>query len=624
MPGAFSGYVTEWHGGRTRAYVNAYVESETDKTATIYVSGCAQATNISQYGVRSACTGGGSGVGVLSCPSWTADYAGCAARFTVNKGSGHYQRCECSIWGDTVSGYGPISGSATAAVDVWVGARVLRPPSSPTNLKAARNAAASIDLSWTNNASNAASTLIWRKKKGKDWVKVYDQGVVRTSYTDSPGIGSFAYRVQYWNSDGFSGYSNATDYIVTLCAPAAPTLVSPASGATVDANAGTALLAWRHNSIDTSKQSAAEVRCSADGTTWMTLSATTAQSASVVIAGNTSVQWQVRTKGAHADFSPWSGVSMFLVRTPPVATLSVVSPITTVPVTTTWTYDDATGTQASAVLSVLDSSGAEVFKAAIVGAEKSRTISDAEWTPKQGQSYTVRLTVVSTTSLAYTTQKVVTVDYAPPPAPSCAVVIDPDTASVEITVREGSGAVATRSMSVFRDDVLVADGLLTGAVCTDKTPPLDRSITYRVVAYAPSGSASDYERETVVGSRGYVYFNFADDLCRMNLNLSYDDNSEAETVLRSVPSSVHPKAFFGIHEERSGNVYADVLVKDMLVEGERTMIEAAKRLKGHKGHVYMRLPYGDALAVVCKVKYSRSCEQPSIAPVSVSWTAVAQ
>lgn len=635
MADAFSGYVTEWHGGRTRAYVNAYVESETDKTATIYVSGCAQATNISQYGVKSSCTGGGSGSGILNCASGTADYASCSARFTVNKGSGHYETCSCTIWGETVNGYGPISGSVTASVSVWVGAKVLRPPSAPSGLVAQRSAAGVIALSWSNNASNASSTLIERKPYGGDWSTIIDSNSVFATYSDSVGTGTYMYRVRYWNGDGFSGYSNESEWITALCAPAAPTLVTPASGSTVNANDGNARLTWRHNSLDTSPQLGAMVRWSFDGgATWSNgnpgadADGNSAQHLDIAIEPNSDVQWQVRTRGAYNggasdfdEYSPWSAVSMFRVRTPPSAAVSVTSPVRAVPVTVSWTYDDAIGSQASALVEVLDASGIIAYSKQVT-TQKNLTIQAAEFTPVNYGIYTVRVTVTSTTSLMSSATASFSVEYEPPAEPTCSIAVDNDAASVSITVYDGNGPVSAQYISVFRDGEPISSNMTDGGTCVDETPPLDSVITYRVVACASSGAVSECERRTVVDSRGYVYFNFGAEIFKALLNMTRDDATEGERVIRPVASSAFPKVFFGTHKSRTGSITADVMHTDVFRQGGKALIEAAELLKEYNGSVFMRKPGGVRLLVVCNTRVSLDATRSKSASVVIDWEAV--
>lgn len=629
MAESYSRWIVESHGGKTRAYVKAYVESETDKTATIYITGCAQGYRLTKYGVASSCTGGGSNRANIFSASSTTNVAWCSGRITVDKTSGgHYETCQCSIWGVTVNGYGPIAGSATASVSVWVSARVLRPPSAPTNLVAARNAQANIDLSWANNASNAVSTLIERCQKGGAWEVIADEQAVLTTYTDSPLIGSFKYRVRYWNSDGYSGYSNETDYIVTLCAPAAPTLVTPLSGSVIDANAQTVRMSWLHNPIDTSAQTEAELAWSADNVNYTFVSLTTQSSYEIAIEGNQILYWKVRTKGAHEDYGPWSAVSAFTVRTAPVATLVLDSVIEELPIELSWTYDDAEGEQAAYLVEIADENG--ILRHSVRGgSQKSLLIAVTEFTPENGSVYTVALTVTSTTSLSYRTAAVVRVEYASPASPSLVLGVNPETLSVKATVFEGSSeddVPATVSLSLFRGDDLIAENLKNGQSVMDLVPPLDRPIAYRAVAYGMSGSAATRKETIVAHSKGFAFFNYGLDfssVAKLSLDYEESDASEHEHELYSVASSAYPKVFYGKHKTRSGTISGTVLWEsDVFEAGSSSMLSAFEELKDYSGLTYMRLPYRDEMHVLCTVSLKRSAQRYGIAAVSIDWQVV--
>ncbi len=529
------------------------------------------------------------------------------------------------ISGETVNGYGPIAGSATASTSVAIGAKVLTPPSAPTNLTAERNAAANIELSWTNNASNATATLVERCMKGGDWEEIARIASVLTTHTDSPGIGSFKYRVRYSNEDGYSGYSNETDYIATLCAPAAPTLSSPVSGSTVNANAGTATLSWRHNAIDASPQSAATVWWSRDNVGFESAETGGESSYPLPIGQNETVYWKVATKGAHEDYGPASGVAHFLVRTPPVAALSVPRTVKSLPILVSWTYEDAMGTQASAVLSVEDEDGTTVFTEALAD-EKSRPITGADFVPEQARTYIVRLTVTSTTSLSHTTQAAMTVDYEPPPRPGLSIATSAGRAENTVTVFEGpyeEGAPATATIWLYRDGSLLAKGLPTGASYIDRTPPLDKRVEYSAVAYAESGAASKRSESVVVRSNGFAFFNFASQVAKVGMNARFSDQTAAEKELYTVASSKYQKVFYGEHSERTGAIAADAFwAHDALGYGEEAMLSAIEALKEHAGLVYLRLPYSDSFHADVSVSIDRSTDTYNVASVAVDWRRV--
>lgn len=630
MAEAYSSWVVEWHNGKTRAYVKGWVESETDKTATIYVWACANAYQIEQYGVRVNCYINGTHVGTNNGTIWaasgSADTAACEGRLTVSKGSsGMNVTISSTISGETVSGYGPIGGSATASTTVWVGAKVLRPPSAPSNLTGARNAYAGIDLSWKNNATNASSTLIERCMKGGSWETIIDRGSVFTTYTDAPGIGSFKYRVRYWNSDGFSGYSNETDYIVTLCAPAAPTLLAPASGATINANDRSVLLRWQHNSIDSSDQTKAKLYWSTDNSTFQEVSLKTEKQYSLSIAQNQTYYWKVATRGAHEDFGPESGVSHFLVRTAPVALIKVETPVKNLPIPISWEYEDAMGSQASAVLKIIDETGSTAYTKQLTTAH-SYTVTAAEFTPEHAKTYTVHLTVTSTTSLSFATQAAITIDYQPPAKPKMAIATNATCASNTITVFSGSGeedTPPTTVISLFRDGELLAEGLYSNKSFIDKTPPLDTPVQYRAVAYATSGSAAEKMETVQVPSGGFAFFTFDDQTAKVGMNISIKDETKNEKEYYTTASSKYPKVFYGEHAERTGSVTANVFwAHDALDYGEEAMLSSIEALKNHSGLVYLRLPYADAFYADVDVSTDKSTDTYNIATVSIDWRRV--
>lgn len=630
MAEAYSSYVVESHGGKTRAYVKGWIESETDKAATIYVWGCAEANRLTQYGVRISVYIDGNQVNTATANIFSAssvtNVGSVSGRATIAKGSNSESiSIACSISGETVGSYGPIGGSATASTAVLVGAKVLSPPSAPSSLTAARDAAANIELSWTNNASNASSTLIERCLKGGSWEKIADNGSVITSYVDSPGVGSFKYRVRYWNEDGYSGYSNETDYVVTLCAPAAPTLLSPLSGATVNANNQSALLRWQHNSIDSSGQTEAKVYWSTDNQVYEEVTVGAESQYSLPVGQNLDYYWRVATRGAHADYGPASGVSHFLVRTAPVAILRVSTPVKNLPIPISWDYEDAMGTQSSARLEIYNEAGGLAFRKQL-HAEQAYTVEASEFTPKHEENYTVQLTVTSTTSLSYTTQATFTADYVPPARPRLAIATEYGKAANVVSVFAGEaieGVPPTAYISLFREDETIAEALQPSRSFVDETPPLDRQVRYRAVAYAQSGAASERSKSVTVPSSGFVFFNFDGKIAKVGMNLSIKDETKNEKESYATASSKYPKVFYGEHSERGGTITAEVFwAHDALDYGAEAMLSAVEELKEHSGLVHMRLPYSDAFTADVDVTTSKSTDVYNIAPVSIEWRRV--
>ena len=647
MANAYSTWIVEWHGGKTRAYVNAWLESETDKTATIRVQGCCNAWRITQYGRRIRIYGDGKEIGTTTDVVFSRYGAGnfgwIDRRFTVQKGkNGRNVSCSCLIKKEVVNGYGA-SGKdeqRTASVNVWVGAQVLRPPSKPGKPSVARGKAGVINVSWKNNASNAKKTQLQRMAYGGSWATVLNSSSVVTSYSDSVGAGTFAYRVRYQNDDGYSGWSDVSAFITSLQAPAVPTIVSPLNGDTLDASAGNPTIRFRHNPRDGSEQTGAQLRWKDEtASDWTTVTLTTETSVLLEVVTdavvNKNITWQVRTKGAYDGggtaenaWSAWSAAATFYIRTAPQITVSVEETVTEVPVTVSWDYEDASGTQAMASIAFYDEGGSLAFSDRYEGAETSVTIAASQFTPAHQQTYTVEVTAVSTTSLQTEGAASFYVDYTPPAVPVFSVMLDPESHSNEVTVYDSLNAVATEHFNVFRDGVLVAETLYDGQSFVDVLPPLDAPITYRVVAYAASGAVAESSQTVRVPSNGFLCINYGDgfqQVAKMRRNLSNPDGIKGEKVVRTVASNDLPKVFYGTHRTREATASADVWAfRDLLGDGDSASLAAFVALENHNGNVRMRFPFGDSILATIDTSHSMDTGSKNWASVSVAWQEVAQ
>lgn len=670
MLDAYSDWIIMKEGGSIRAYVKSWIEEEDSTTATVYIWGCAECYDISNVELEMRLLVDGcevkSNTASIDSVSSNVQFSEMEGRMVViKKEEAQTIAASCTIkmpgdeseedGGKTKDGESEEGDDKTASDESReddkseedtgdastdpreVEARILidvdpavsSSPEAPTDLVAVRDAAATIKLSWTNNSKSASSTIIERMKRGGVWTEILVTRQVLTEFTDSPGIEEYKYRVRYLNAYGYSEYSNETEYINALCAPAPPTLVSPASGAIVDARLKTVTLSWIHNAIDASSQTSAQAAWSLDGEVYQTLTAGKDQTCALPISGNSIVYWKVRTKGLHADYGAWSAVSSFLVRTAPVVTVKAPEVITGIPFTVSWTYADELGTQVSATIEILNDVGERVCMIPITNQRQEWTIYGTEFTPLNGKVYTLRLTAVSSTSLSSTATTTMKVNYDTPAKPALALTVNKDECSVRVTVFAGQQAAAfleTKSLSVFRDDVLIASNLTSGQSVKDYLPPLDRQIVYKVIAYAPSGSANEKRETIVVRSKGSVVFNFGEgysELAKVSLNLNETDETQGEKEIYQIASSKYPKVFYGERSTRSGTISGDALwSKDVIGNGRKAMLCAIEALKEHNGLVYMRLPYRDAFTVDCSVQVKRSSSQYNIASVSIDWQVV--
>lgn len=115
------------------------------------------------------------------------------------------------------------------------------PLSAPSDLTATPLATESVQLQWTNNATNATNIDVERSKDDVNFTQIATVSASTTSYIDPNEIGTFYYRVRAFNSGGDSSYSNTATVTVPLNSPTNLTAVASDSAA---------LLNWVNNSIN--------------------------------------------------------------------------------------------------------------------------------------------------------------------------------------------------------------------------------------------------------------------------------------------------------------------------------------------------------------------------------------
>ena len=119
------------------------------------------------------------------------------------------------------------------------------PPAAPTGLKATAISGCEIDLSWTNNATNATSVVIQRSTDGVNYAQIGATANNGTNYADTsltPGT-AYYYEVLANNADGNTPVSNAAQASTQAAQPpAAP------GGLTATAMSTTRIdLKWNNN-----------------------------------------------------------------------------------------------------------------------------------------------------------------------------------------------------------------------------------------------------------------------------------------------------------------------------------------------------------------------------------------
>ena len=517
-------------------------------------------------------------------------------------------------------------------------------PATPRGITASRSAANTVSLAIDNPALTATALELQRSVSGADgWAAVKTvPGSPVTEAEDEPGGGTFYYRARNTRASLASDWSAASNKVVTIVAPAAPSLVAPASGVTLPKTQASVTFSWKHNPIDGSEQSAAQLQHSVNGgTTWTAVQVTGSDQETAVANSwekNSTVTWRVRTKGAHADYGPWSSVQAFKVcQVPSVAISSPAADGTVlndVPLSVAWTYADESGTQQRAALSIADSQERELWSVVVQGPATSLSIPSSELLPENHGSFRIALTAYSTSGLAASASRTFSTDYEEPAEPGLQVEVDPVRGSVAATVFEGAAATGvprTASLGLFRarpDGTLLclADSVASGTGVTDLYPPLDGDLRYVAVAYTANGLTARTERSARVPSGGAVFFNFGDhgyaDVAKVAMEVEWSTSVETDSEVIDTAGAEDPLVFFGTAKSVEGGVSGDVWRNAANAPArwsdEACCAEAFERLAADTGIKIVRYPSGSVMPAHTTCKTATSAANGLVSSVEVT------
>lgn len=488
------------------------------------------------------------------------------------------------------------------ATGPWgVSPAVYTKPAAPTGPSAVKLADGSVQVTWTdvspyNNRWNIRDT----PDGGMTWLNV------ATNYTGQPPwvhagppLTPHTYQVQAVTPDGqLSAWSASSNVVVMLQAPSAPTNLGPT---TIQALGEPTTLTWRRVHPDYTPQTAYQVRyraASIDPWTEMAAVSSSVEQASVTFASS-AVEWQVRTKGLHAGWGPYSASGSFTLGNRPV--VEVISPdpaVGTSRLVVAIGYSSADDSpQASASVEVVDSSGSSrVFYRALGAGE---TTADFSATPIAEGRYAIIVSATDSRGLrSLPTSYQIVVDYLPPqPTEVVEYSWDPESGSVTLALSnpDGDGVTTTDTVSVtvFRGrDEIIQDDLPPNSGILDRFPST-LGQEYRIIAWSDEGASSEtiYLAQPDRALSGWFYLTKPNSSCRFR-------------TAASLKQSVKPSVVTELYAERReavstyGYGYAeDVSLGGTLVLDEGTDWKQVRAVAIERADAVARTPAGDRLWV---------------------------
>lgn len=368
-------------------------------------------------------------------------------------------------------------------------------------------------------------------------------------------------------------YSGASAIINLLQAPAAPTNVRP-SGTTLDA-AKSLVVSWNHNSNDGTDQIERSVRTRIDGGAWNTATSmsdeTTWSMNSNRLQGGSTTDIQVRTRGEHPDWSPWSAISTVQASEVPQATIMHPDEdgvLTGSTVIATWEYFDPEGTQQAQWQATLY----DAFDNPLEFRSGSGATTAVQFREQleDNTTYQVGVRLRDGDRLwSEETRNTFSTEFALPPVPTFTAQYAAESGAVVLDIwvdAAGEDEVEASHVQVWRSigsgrSLLIGDNIEPGAAFTDYLPHLVETNYYQVVAVSalPSVSRSQEIPVHVPASQreGWVYFNGGTGfqrVVRVRADVDVQITESRDKELRSFVGRPHPVEFAGEHRHWAGNL----------------------------------------------------------------------
>lgn len=201
-----------------------------------------------------------------------------------------------------------VAGRGANGQSAWSGqsATIYTTPAAPSSVSAVRSgnnivvSAASVPPYYTNFDVRDGSTVI-ATNVSMPYTHTDPDAAVPHTYT---------VRAHITLNNLYSAWSAASNTVQLVAPPNAPTSLSP--NGSVRASDQDVVFSWKHNPVDSSPQSAFELQHRRNGGAWTTVTGTLDSQVGLNIDVG-AVEWRVRTKGAHPDWSPYSAVATVTV-----------------------------------------------------------------------------------------------------------------------------------------------------------------------------------------------------------------------------------------------------------------------------------------------------------------------
>lgn len=399
---------------------------------------------------------------------------------------------------------------------------VFTTPGMPSSLTAVRLPSGDIRLTLVHTVTfpEYQSELRYSLNAGTTWTALttLNSGALTYDWTSVPPGSSVVFDVRtVVNSAGAQGHGLASgrrqSNVVSLESPPNPPSALAPNGVVFDA-AEARTFSWQHNTVDSSTQTAYELRYRLNAGAWTSTGKVASTDQFLAFSPSTftnpgNYEWEVRTWGVHADPSAYSSTATF--QTSAVPSVSVTSPGATLEspiVEVEWSYIDPEGSPQSQWEAQLRRGGNLLDSAGGSGTADSHTFSTVL---SDATEYQVRARARDGAGLwSAWGQQTFTTDFPLPEVPELSVEWDNDTGSVLVLVTNPAGSPAVAYNEIERSidggqTWIYAITIPTDGQGFDRTVPLVPGVLYRALGWSDLPSVAISEEVALVAEfdRGY-------------------------------------------------------------------------------------------------------------------------